>query len=145
MGERIKRLRIAIGMTQEELGKRLGVQKSAIAKIENGATQNIKRSQIEALAHALETRPSYLLGWDSQHFTLEHEFFHMMNNDVLDFRDVTSAYLTLLKTKRMLNISQHELELVIAVNSGILREVSKHLHDPQSNGLLESQYQRRDE
>lgn len=34
MGERIKQLRIANGLTQEELGKYIGVQKAAIRKYE---------------------------------------------------------------------------------------------------------------
>ena len=36
MGERIKQLRIANGLTQEDLGKYIGVQKSAIRKYEKG-------------------------------------------------------------------------------------------------------------
>ena len=48
MGEIIKQLRKAHNLTQEELGKRLGVQKSAIAKYEKGRVENIKRSTIQA-------------------------------------------------------------------------------------------------
>ena len=47
MGEIIKQLRKAHNLTQEELGKRLGVQKSAIAKYEKGRVENIKRSTIQ--------------------------------------------------------------------------------------------------
>ena len=36
IGQKIKEARIAKGMTQEELGKILGVQRSAIAKYEKG-------------------------------------------------------------------------------------------------------------
>ena len=36
MAERIKERRISLGFTQEELGEKLGLQKSAIAKYENG-------------------------------------------------------------------------------------------------------------
>ena len=41
MGERIKQLRIANGLTQEELGKYIGVQKAAIRKYEKGEVKNI--------------------------------------------------------------------------------------------------------
>ena len=37
-GERIKKLRKEKGLTQQQLGEMLGVQKSAIAKYENGHT-----------------------------------------------------------------------------------------------------------
>ena len=46
MAERIKERRISLGFTQEELGEKLGLQKSAIAKYENGRVENIKRSVI---------------------------------------------------------------------------------------------------
>lgn len=64
MAERIKERRIAIGITQEELAKKLGLQKSAIAKYENGRVKNIKRTVIFNMANILDCNPSYLMGWD---------------------------------------------------------------------------------
>lgn len=64
MAERIKKRRIAMGYTQEELANKLGLQKSAIAKYENGRVENIKRSVIKEMSRILECSPSYLLGWD---------------------------------------------------------------------------------
>lgn len=64
MSERIKERRIAMGFTQEELAGKLGLQKSAIAKYENGRVENIKRSVIQSMSEILETAPSYLMGWD---------------------------------------------------------------------------------
>lgn len=37
MNERIKQLRLALGLTQDEFGGRLGITKASISKIENGA------------------------------------------------------------------------------------------------------------
>lgn len=62
MGERIKALRIQHGLTQEELGQKVGVQKSAIYKYETGLVVNLKRSMIEKLALALGVKPTYLMG-----------------------------------------------------------------------------------
>ena len=64
MADRIKERRIALNLTQEELGNRLGLQKSAIAKYENGRVENIKRSVIQKMADILQCSPSYLMGWD---------------------------------------------------------------------------------
>lgn len=64
MGEIIRKLRIERGMTQEELGKVLGVQKSAIRKYESGAVENIKRSSIKKMADLFGVSPSYLLGYE---------------------------------------------------------------------------------
>lgn len=66
MADRIKEKRISMGFTQEELGEKLGLQKSAIAKYENGRVQNIKRSIIADMARILECSPSYLMGWDEE-------------------------------------------------------------------------------
>lgn len=49
-------------MTQEELGAKVGVQKAAIYKYENGLIVNLKRSTLEKLAIVLETTPTYLMG-----------------------------------------------------------------------------------
>lgn len=61
VGNKIKAARIAKGMTQEELGKHLGVQKSAIAKYESGRVVNIKRSTLKKISDILEIRPSELI------------------------------------------------------------------------------------
>jgi len=62
IGDLIKKARLEKGLTQEELGKIVGVQKSAIAKYENGRVVNIKRSTLHGLAQALDIRPSSLIG-----------------------------------------------------------------------------------
>lgn len=61
IGIKIKAARIAKGLTQEELGKMLGLQKSAIAKYENGRIVNIKRSTLKKISDVLEIRPSELI------------------------------------------------------------------------------------
>lgn len=61
IGKMIKDARISKGLTQEELGKIVGVQKSAIAKYENGRVVNIKRSTLQKLAKALNLKGSDLI------------------------------------------------------------------------------------
>lgn len=83
-GERIRQLRIDHQMTQEELGAKVGVQKAAIYKYENGLVVNLKRSVIEKLALALDTTPTYLMG--------------MEDNDVSDsLSSEQTAILTMLR------------------------------------------------
>lgn len=60
-GAVIKRKRKEKGMTQEELGALLGVNKGAVSKWESGRVQNIKRSQLLELARILEVSPNELL------------------------------------------------------------------------------------
>ncbi len=66
MAERIKERRMLMGFTQEELGKKLGLQKSAIAKYENGRVENMKRSVIADMASVLNCSPAYLMGWKEE-------------------------------------------------------------------------------
>lgn len=61
IGDKIKTARINKGMTQEELGKALGVQKSAIAKYEKGRVVNIKRSILKKMSDVLNLAPSELI------------------------------------------------------------------------------------
>ena len=61
IGLKIKEARLQKGLTQEELGKIVGLQKSAIAKYENGRVVNIKRSTLQKLALALDLRGSDLI------------------------------------------------------------------------------------
>lgn len=72
IGNKIKTARIAKGMTQEELGKHLGVQKSAIAKYESGRVVNIKRSTLKKISDILDIRASELI-FDEQKQSTEGE------------------------------------------------------------------------
>lgn len=67
MGNRIKLLRKQKGLTQEELGSMIGVNKAAISKYEKGQVENMKRSTIKMLADIFGVSPTYLLGWDDEH------------------------------------------------------------------------------
>ena len=61
IGDKIRIARINKGMTQEELGKALGVQNSAIAKYEKGRVVNIKRSTLKKISDILGIAPSELI------------------------------------------------------------------------------------
>ncbi len=63
MAGRIKDLRKKNGWTQEELGMKLGLQKSAIAKYENGRVEHLKASTILKMSDIFGVKPSYLMGW----------------------------------------------------------------------------------
>lgn len=60
---RIKTLRQEKGWTQEELGKRVGMQRPAICKYEKGMVQNISATTIKKFADAFGVTPSYMLGY----------------------------------------------------------------------------------
>lgn len=61
IGDKIRAARIEKGLTQEELGRLLGLQKSAVAKYENGRVVNIKRSTLKKISDVLNIRPADLI------------------------------------------------------------------------------------
>lgn len=63
-GTRIKELRTLSGMSQEELGKRIGVQRAAINKYEKGTVENIPIKTIEKIASIFDVSPNYIVGWN---------------------------------------------------------------------------------
>lgn len=63
-GTKIKELRQISGMSQEELGRRVGVQRAAINKYEKGTVTNIPIHTIEKIASVFEVSPNYIVGWD---------------------------------------------------------------------------------
>ena len=64
IGERIKQLREANSLTQEELAKRLETSKQTIYKYENQIITNIPSDKIEILAKIFKVSPIYLMGCD---------------------------------------------------------------------------------
>lgn len=63
IGNRIKYRRELLGMSQEELAKKIGYKsRSSINKIEIDG-RGLPQSKIVAFAKALETTPAYLMGW----------------------------------------------------------------------------------
>lgn len=63
--ERIRARRIELGLTVEELAKKMGYKdKSSISKIENGKA-DIPQSKVIAFARALNTTTAYLMGIDT--------------------------------------------------------------------------------
>ena len=79
IGRRIKKRRIELGLTQDELGQRLGIKKSAICRLESEEADNFSIGRMIKIAQALDTTPGYLTGWTdaSSYSTLD---------DGLDYR-----------------------------------------------------------
>lgn len=62
IGERVKRLRIKAGLTQQDLSDRLGgVSLTVISRIEKGVTKDMRMPTAQKLANALGATPEYIL------------------------------------------------------------------------------------
>ena len=60
IGEKIRMRRKELGLTTEELGHMIGVQRAAITKYEKGYI-DLKAVQVQAIADALQISPALLL------------------------------------------------------------------------------------
>ena len=75
IGAIIRRRRIELGLSQEELAERCGFKsKSSINKMEAGV-QGLPQSKIIAVARALETTPGYILGWEGVEENQQQEYY----------------------------------------------------------------------
>lgn len=73
IGKRIRDLRIKQGLSQTELGEKIGIQRSRMNKYEMETVGTIKKEIVEKLAQALNTTPSYLMGWGDYETTIKNE------------------------------------------------------------------------
>jgi transcriptional regulator with XRE-family HTH domain len=64
IGQRIKERRKLLKMSADELGKRLGKDRSTIYRYEKGDIENLPLDILEPIASALGTTPQYLMGWE---------------------------------------------------------------------------------
>lgn len=93
MGNRIKELRKKKGITMEELGNIIGVQRAAIMKYEKGYVENIKRSSIEKMANYFGVSPSYLMGLSNTiinvYSSVHAGILNEMIEDVVDTEEIS--------------------------------------------------------
>lgn len=64
MGKRIHDMRKELNLSQEELGRELGVTRQTICKWENGEIKNINRSMIDIMAKFFGCKAEWLMNLD---------------------------------------------------------------------------------
>lgn len=65
LGKRIRSRRGELGLTAEDLGRKLGVNKSTISKWERGEVEHIKRSHLNEMCSILQCSPEWLMGFEN--------------------------------------------------------------------------------
>ena len=111
LGARIKQRREELGLSQEELAKKIGYKsRSTINKIEMGIN-DITQTKILAFANALQTTPAYLMGWETE---TEHKKEDAISDIFIRLREDS----TFLKATEMLyQLNEEQLNSVIGVLS----------------------------
>ena len=69
LGEKIKKRRIDLELTLEEVGNIAGVTKSTVMKWETGSIENMGRDKISLLAEALKVSPLWIMGLEDKNIT----------------------------------------------------------------------------
>ena len=64
VGERIKKRRIELGLTQEELAKRMGYKGKTSVCVAETKGDNVTTTKVEKFAKALDVSAKYLMGWE---------------------------------------------------------------------------------
>jgi len=62
--KRIKERRIRQNLSYQDLADKTGISKSTLQRYETGFIKNLPIDKLEILAEALNTSPSYLMGWE---------------------------------------------------------------------------------
>ena len=101
VGEKIKEQRKRLGLTQTELGEKLGVQKNAVSKWETGRVDDIPGSKIRAMAELFGVTPSYLIDEGAAPGIALDDFTYAMQNEYPDLTDMDKQIL--LSMARQLN------------------------------------------
>ena len=119
IGERIKRRREELGMTQDELARAAGYKsRSSINKIEIDG-RGIPQPKIEALAKALKVTPAYLMGWEEEEETpvyyLDPEAAEIAN-EIYNREDLRILF----DTTR--NISKEDLQFIVRMVEGLKKD-----------------------
>lgn len=83
----LKRLREAVGLTQEEVGNHIGLSKQTLGKYENGRLKEMSSAKIEIIARLYGVTPAYIMGWEERPFVIEltdEEKSHIMHLRAMD-------------------------------------------------------------
>lgn len=66
IGERIKKRRIELGLSVDDVAEGLGKGRATVYRYENGEIKKFPATILKPLAIILKTTPAYLLGWDRE-------------------------------------------------------------------------------
>jgi len=69
-GENIKRQRLALGMTLEEVANKVGVTRQTMSRYETGVIKSYSPETILKIAEVLQTTGSFLLGYEAENIGL---------------------------------------------------------------------------
>lgn len=126
----LKKRRLELGLTLEEVADAVGVGKSTVRKWEVGLIQNMRRDNIQKLAEALQLSPLDLL--EFQEPTIEANIYgnHQRNLEYFDDKpDLLELYKEIHESQNLQllfdtakDLTPRDLEMVLMIIKGIRKE-----------------------
>ncbi|MEG0273394.1 MAG: helix-turn-helix transcriptional regulator [Hydrogenoanaerobacterium sp.] len=112
--DRLKKRRIDMGITLQEIADAIGVEKPTVQRYESGKINKIDTITVEKLSTAIKCSPAYLMGWQDTP-QIQQDNFTMLN---VHEKMVISAYRKTptmrLAVDRILNITTEQEEPIDA-------------------------------
>lgn len=109
IGQRIKSRRKELKMSADELGKKLGKDRSTIYRYENGDIENMPLDILPDIAAALEMSQQQLMGWDGEE-EIQRAKEKIFGDDLAEIEEISDAITQINKDKGfrklILNISK---------------------------------------
>ena len=125
IGKEIFKRRVSLGMSQEELAKKVGYKdRSSIAKIESGE-RDIRQKKVVDFAKALQTTPASLMGYDEGKKEADHQKVVVISPHVMDLTKKIPISEDKLKTvqeteKILLKMNEKDLNYVLSLSLRLL-------------------------
>lgn len=104
ISERIKKRRLYLGLTLEDVAEKLGVAKSTVLRYETKDIGNMGIDKLELLADALRCSPAYLMGWeDEDAVEINTLAAHATQDLTEEEQEEVLKFVKFLKSKRSMN------------------------------------------
>lgn len=83
IGDRIRKKREDVGISQTDLANAIDVSKQTLYKYENNIITNIPSDKIEKISKILDISPVYIMGWDESYYLGENlqNIFEILSNE----------------------------------------------------------------
>ncbi len=112
--DKIKKRRLELGLTLEDIAKLVGVTAPTIQRYESGEIKNVGKDKIKDLADALNLSPSYLMDWDeTPEVKRSFEYFMEMQMNLLGYKviyDEEDGYMVLKSSEGEYEISEDDID-----------------------------------
>jgi transcriptional regulator with XRE-family HTH domain len=102
ISDRIKRRRLSLGLTLEDVAEKLGVAKSTVLRYETKDIGNMGIDKLALLAEVLRCTPYYLMGWEDE-VEIHTIAAHSTEDLTKEEQEEVLNFVKYLKSKRSMN------------------------------------------